>query len=104
MAFWLAARLPESVSAVSAFYGTQSIDFDDATAVFQCHFGLDDEMVSEDDRVVTESFVRMGDCETDFYTYENSGAWFFEDGPNHNPEAAELAWQRLIEFLKTQLT
>lgn len=99
MAFWLSARLPDAVSAVVTFYGSQSIDFDDATASFQGHFAEDDHLVSEEDRVVTESFIRLGDNHTDFHVYPGTRHWFFEPGDNHDPEAADLAWSRTLEFL-----
>ena len=103
MALWLAARLPESIKAVVTFYGTQSIDFDDATATFQGHFGGADPMIDEEDRVVTESFIRMGDNETEFHVYEGVGHWFFEEGEHHDPAASELAWNRMAAFLSDHL-
>lgn len=103
MALWLSARLPESVAAVVTFYGAQSIDFDDARAKYLGHFGDQDHMVSEEDRVVTESFIRLGDNETEFHVYEGAGHWFFEPGEHHDPESAELAWTRTVEFLASVL-
>lgn len=103
MAFWLAARLPAHVGAVITFYGAQSIDFDDATAVFQGHFAEDDHLVNEEDRVVTESFIRLGGSDTDFHLYPGTKHWFFEGGDNHDPEAAELAWERVRAFLAAHL-
>ncbi len=103
MALWLSARLPESVGAVAAFYGTQSIDFDDAQAVFQGHFGTDDHMVGEEDRVVTESFIRLGGNETDFHLYEGAKQWFFEEGENFDEAHAAVAWERLTAFLAANL-
>ncbi|MEZ5339946.1 MAG: dienelactone hydrolase family protein [Acidimicrobiales bacterium] len=104
MALWLSARLPDSVAAVSAFYGTQSIDFDDAKAVYQGHFGTADHLVSEEDRVVTESFLRLGGNDTEFFVYEGAGQWFFEDTANYDEAHASLAWDRLIAFLDAQLS
>lgn len=103
LAMWLSARLPEAIGAVVGFYGAQSIDFDDATAVYQGHFGSDDHMVSEEDRVVTESFIRLGGSDTEFHLYEGSQHWFFEDGENHDPEASRLAWTRTTEFLDREI-
>ncbi len=104
LALWLSARLTREVGAVVSFYGTQSIDFDDATAIYQGHFGADDHMVSEEDRVVTESILRIGGRETDFHLYPESGHWFFEEGDHaggkaHSPKASELAWHRVTTFL-----
>jgi len=103
MALWLSARLPESVKAVVTFYGAQSIDFDEATATYLGHFGDQDHMVDEEERVVTESFIRLGGRDAEFHTYEGAGHWFFEPGEHHDPEAAALAWDRTTEFLKTHL-
>ena len=101
LALWLSARLPGSIDSVVTFYGTQSIDFDDATAVYQGHFGDGDHMVDEEERVVTESFIRLGDKKTDFHTYPGAGHWFLEEGsPNYDASAAALAWDRTLEFLK----
>ncbi len=103
MALWLSARLPESVAAVVTFYGAQSIDFDDASATYLGHFGDQDHMIDEEERVVTESFIRLGDRETEFHVYEGVGHWFFEPGEHHDSEAAELAWSRTAAFLKKHL-
>jgi len=99
LGMWLSARLTRDVGAVVAFYGAQSIDFDQATATYQGHFAEHDHMVSEEDRVVTESFIRLGGRDTEFHLYEGTRHWFFEEGDSHDPEAAELAWERMVEFL-----
>jgi carboxymethylenebutenolidase len=100
LAMWISARLTQAVGSVVAFYGTQSIDFDEATAVYQGHFAENDHMVSEEDRVVTESFIRLGGQSTDFHLYPGTGHWFFEEGKNYDPRAAELAWERMEHFLR----
>jgi carboxymethylenebutenolidase len=100
LALWLSARLTKEVGSVVAFYGAQSIDFDDATARYQGHFAENDHIVSEDDRVVTESFIRLGGRPTSFHLYPGTGHWFFEEGENYDPAAAELAWDRTEAFLK----
>ncbi len=104
LALWLSARLGDSVGAAVAFYGTQSIDFDEARAAYQGHFASDDHIVSDEDRVVTESFIRLGGRDTEFHLYPGTGHWFFEESRNYDPEAAELAWTRTIEFLGRQLS
>jgi carboxymethylenebutenolidase len=103
LAFWLAARLPADVCAAVAFYGSQSIDFEAARATFQGHFGDDDHLVSEEDRVVTESFLRLGDNETEFHVYSGARHWFMETGANFDSEAAVAAFDRMAEFLKNHL-
>ncbi len=103
LALWLSARLTTEVGAVVSFYGAQSIDFDDATAVYQGHYAEDDHIVSEEDRVVTESFIRLGGRETDFHLYPGTRHWFFEEGDNFDEAAADAAWQRVEAFLQETL-
>ncbi len=103
LAMWLAARSPLEVSAVVSFYGAQSIDFENADAAFQGHYGDADHMVSEEDRVVTESFIRLGDNTTDFHVYPGAQQWFMEEGATFDPEASETAFHRMATFLARHL-
>lgn len=99
LGLWLSARLTREVGAVVVFYGAQSIDFDDATATYQGHFAELDHIVSEEDRVVTESFIRLGGRDTEFHLYPGTRHWFFEEGDTYDAEAADLAWRRMESFL-----
>lgn len=103
MALWLSARLPDKVAAAVVFYGSQSIDFDDARAVFQGHFGDDDHLVSEDERIVTESFLRLGENHTEFHVYPGARHWFMEEGSNYDADSAEQAFDRMARFLAEHL-
>ena len=97
------ARLPQAVGAAVAFYGAQSIDFDDATADYQGHYAELDHIVSEEDRVVTESFIRLGGRHTEFHLYPGTHHWFFEEGDTFDADAAGLAWDRTRQFLADHL-
>lgn len=99
LALWLSARLPTAVNAAVAFYGAQTIDFDQATASYLGHYAENDHIVSEEDRVVTESFIRLGGRSTEFHLYPGTRHWFFEEGDTFHAEAAQLAWDRTIDFL-----
>jgi dienelactone hydrolase len=92
------------VGAAVSFYGAQSIDFDEATADYQGHYAELDHIVSEEDRVVTESFIRLGGRPTEFHLYPGTRHWFFEEGDNFDPDAADLAWSRTREFLACHLS
>ncbi len=99
LALWLAARSSDTVRAVVSFYGAQSIDFDRAQAVFQGHYAEHDHLVSEEDRITTEAFIRLGDNDTEFHLYPGTSHWFFEEGETFDHDAADLAWDRMVGFL-----
>ncbi|MEM7272390.1 MAG: dienelactone hydrolase family protein [Actinomycetota bacterium] len=103
LAMWLSARLTREVGAVVVFYGAQAIDFDDATAEYQGHFADHDHIVSEEDRVLTESFIRLGGRTTDFHVYPETRHWFFEEGDSFHADAAALAWSRTETFLRATI-
>lgn len=104
-AFWAATRFADDVAAVSAFYGTQDIDFDPAKAAFQGHFAEIDEFESDDAVAYLEAQLRLTGHDTEFHHYPGTGHWFFEeDRPAAYVEAAaDAAWERTITFLHAQL-
>ncbi|MCU1357604.1 MAG: dienelactone hydrolase [Acidimicrobiales bacterium] len=104
-ALWAATRFPDDVAAVSAFYGSQDIDFAPAQAAFQGHFAEHDEFVSEDERAYLEAQLRLAKHPVEFHDYPGTGHWFMEsDRPAaHVAEAADAAWERTIEFLHRHL-
>lgn len=99
---WAAARAHELVGAVTAFYGSQSIDFTAATCEFQGHFAEHDELVSDDERAFLEAQLRLEGHPVEFHDYPGTGHWFMESDrlAAFVPEAAELAWERTIAFLR----
>ncbi|HEX2576217.1 MAG TPA: alpha/beta fold hydrolase [Aquihabitans sp.] len=104
-AFWAAARFPDDVAAVTAYYGSQDIDFAPARAAFQGHFAEIDEFESDDDVAYLEAQLRLAGHEVDFHRYPGTGHWFTEsDRPAaYVPGAADLAWGRTTEFLHRHL-
>ena len=104
-ALWAATRFPDDIAAVTAYYGSQDIDFAPARAAFQGHFAEIDEFMSDDDVNYLEAQLRLNGHDTDFHRYPGTGHWFAEeDRPAaHDPAAAEQAWERTIAFLHQQL-
>jgi carboxymethylenebutenolidase len=103
---WLAARSPLEVAAAVAFYGTQSIDFEEARCAFQGHFAEFDALVSDDDVVELEAHLHLVGRPVEFHRYPGTSHWFFEQDRElaHDPVAAELAWTRTLEFLGRTLS
>jgi carboxymethylenebutenolidase len=103
-ALWLATRQPDSVRAVVVYYGSQDIDFDDLTAPVLGHFATDDHLVPRDQATEMYAHLKLVGGDVEFRHYEGTHHWFAEAGhPEdavYDPDAAELAWERTLEFLQ----
>jgi carboxymethylenebutenolidase len=101
LALWASVRLADDIAAVVAFYGVQSIDFAGATARYQFHLAEDDELVSDDEAVFMEATMGLEELAVDVFRYPGTAHFFFEgDQVTHDRDAANLAWDRMIEFLQ----
>ncbi|MGI8514802.1 MAG: dienelactone hydrolase family protein [Acidimicrobiia bacterium] len=102
LGLWLSVRRAAYVEAVASFYGTQSIDFDGSKARYQLHLADDDPWVNSDDAVFMEATIGLSDLTIESFTYPGARPGFFEEGEFFAPEAAELAWSRLLPFLRIE--
>jgi carboxymethylenebutenolidase len=101
LALWLSVREAEGVAATVAFYGVQDIAFEGATSAYLGHYAEDDPYVSEDDLVFFEASLGLDEIRPTVHRYPGTEHWFFDvDRPEHHPEAAALAWQRTVDFLR----
>jgi carboxymethylenebutenolidase len=102
----LARNQPDTVKAVVLFYGTGGGKFDSSRADFLGHFAEDDQWGAHAKKVesLQKRLLKSGG-EVIFYTYPNTQHWFFEsDRPeSYNEDAAGVAWERTILFLKQKL-
>lgn len=100
-ALWLAARQPDSVDKVVAYYGTQHIDFAEMRAVVLGHFAERDELVHPDDLVALETELFEAGHTPEIWHYPGT-AHFFAESPQagFDEDAADLAWLRTLEFLQ----
>lgn len=104
LGLWASVRLPDVISAVVAFYGTQSIDFEGAEAHYQLHLADSDPLVPEDEAAFMEATMGLVDLDVETHHYPGTTHWFFEeDQAAFDPEAARRAWQRMVAFLVGQL-
>jgi carboxymethylenebutenolidase len=106
-ATWLSKLRPE-VKALVLFYGGSEEDADFAkqtNADILGHFAEHDEYESLDMARELEAALRAEGKEANFFLYPGTGHWFFEDNrPEYDPECAQLAWERTLEFLKDKLS
>ncbi len=101
----LSTLKPNDIGAVVLFYGSYLIDFKQTQAAFQGHFAEHDDYEPLDGVRQMEADMKSAGLSPEFYIYPQTGHWFIEDNrPDvYNPKAAQLAWQRTIEFLHRQL-
>jgi carboxymethylenebutenolidase len=104
-AFLLSTLKPERVEAVVAFYGTARIEYSAARAAYMGHYAEVDEWEPDEEVRGTEVALRAAGREVTFYTYPGVGHWFFEDDrPGYyDAEAARLAWERTVDFLRARI-
>jgi carboxymethylenebutenolidase len=103
-AIQLATRMPEDIRAAVLFYGVGEGDFSQCRTRFQGHFAVGDEWEDEKWVRYTEEKMTSAGLHPEFFWYDGAGHWFFEDNnPHYNAEAAALAWQRTLKFLREQL-
>jgi carboxymethylenebutenolidase len=100
----LAGRRPE-LRAVTIFYGAGEGDFAAARAAFLGHFAADDPWEPLEGVRQMEAEMRAAGREVTLHLYPGAGHWFCEDDrPDaYRPEAAALAWERTLAFLREKL-
>ncbi len=100
----LASAAAADIPAVVVFYGAADADFTQARAAYLGHFAEDDQWEPIDGVRQMDADLRAAGRDVTFHFYSGVHHWFFEiNRPEYNPEAAELAWQRTIEFLQKHL-
>jgi carboxymethylenebutenolidase len=100
---------PADVAAVVLFYGNEeglgAKEFAQSQAAFLGHYAATDPYESEGGREKTAAEMRQAGREVTFHVYPETGHWFFEaDRPDaYQEEAAQLAWERTLHFLREHL-
>jgi len=98
----LSAADPEHIRHVVIFYGTGGGDFSKSRAVYLGHFAEEDEYEPASDVAWVENALKAAGRPVTFYRYPGTGHWFFEPDRRqaYNEEAANLAWDRTLAFLR----
>jgi carboxymethylenebutenolidase len=102
---WLAQQPASPIHAAVIFYGARQGDYADSPAALQFHLAEQDDYVADSGVKKLRRRLAAAGKEAAFHTYPGTGHWFFEsDRPKaFQPEAAELAWERTIAFLRQHL-
>lgn len=89
--------LPDAFDKVVLFYGMAGADVSKSQAKVLAHFAENDPF--ED----TEAARQMSAPNLQVHIYPGTGHWFFEQNraDAYNAEAAGLAWERTLAFLRT---
>jgi carboxymethylenebutenolidase len=101
----LSTVYPQDVRAVVLFYGAYAPDLTRATASYLGHFAEVDDWEPREGVEELKAALEAAGRVVTFHTYPGTGHWFFEpDRPDaYNREAAQLAWDRTLAFLKEHL-
>jgi carboxymethylenebutenolidase len=108
LSVWAASANPKVKAAVTFYYVMPhgKPDFSKIEAPVLGHFGTADEFVSVDDAQKLESELREAGVDARFEFYEGAGHAFFNDTDRlgtYDPQAAEAAWRRTLEFFDANL-
>jgi len=100
-----AVHVPEA-DAAATWYGFPPLDYIDPTKIrmpLLGHFALDDAFFPIATVDELEKKLRSGGVKFEFLRYKAGHAFAHEGGPNYNRDAAELAWQRTLDFFSDAL-
>jgi carboxymethylenebutenolidase len=100
-----ALSLKQGVGAIVIYYATVPLEYISANAPITGHFAEHDEFEPLENVQQLEQDLRGNGLRVDFHVYPNTQHWFSEENQSgyYDPAAAELAWQRTIDFLHQQL-
>jgi len=99
-----ALELEENIAAAVVFYGTNAAEDIPSGPPLQGHFADQDPYEPLEDVRALEAALDERGKSIDFHYYPGTRHWFFESNrPEFNPQAAEMAWKRTVDFLKKEL-
>jgi carboxymethylenebutenolidase len=108
LAIWAAATNPEIKATVSFYYVMPHAkpDFSAIAGPVLGHFGTKDDFVPVEAAEGLLEELRAAGVDAEFVFHDGSGHAFFNDTNRlgtYDPDAAERAWERTVEFLRENL-
>jgi carboxymethylenebutenolidase len=102
-----ASRYVEGLACAVPFYGLPSTPLDEFAKVkvpIQAHFAKKDDWAKASVAEQIQAKVRSGGGHMDLFVYDAGHAFMRDGDPSHyDADAAKLAWDRTLEFLKKHL-
>jgi carboxymethylenebutenolidase len=93
----------DSVVASVLYYGTTGDNLTDSMVPVLGHFAEDDPYETADWVAEFESILRSAGRDVEIHRYPGTGHWFAEPSRDaYRPEAADLAFERTVAFLRKQ--
>jgi carboxymethylenebutenolidase len=98
----IAEERPQDIRKIVMFYGAGEGDYTKMKLNVLGHFAENDEWEDEKYIRAMQEEMQAAGLAVDFNFYPSTSHWFFEeDRPEFEPQAAEVAWKRTLEFLRS---
>lgn len=104
LGLWASVRLPDLVTAVVSFYGTQQIDFAGSRSSYLIHYAEQDDYITDDEATFMEATMGLESLTVEAVTYPGTAHGFCEpDSETYDRDASDAAWRSTVEFLAGQM-
>jgi carboxymethylenebutenolidase len=100
----IASNSPEEIGAMVIYYANGEADYGKITAKVMGHFSDNDEWEPNEYVDMTFDAFKKAGVDATRHVYPGVAHWFVEeDRPEYDAAAAQLSWDRTVEFLKKSL-
>jgi carboxymethylenebutenolidase len=101
---WLLAHEDDRLQAAVPFYGSADVEGKDLKCALMAHFGGADQSIPPEKVESLTRHLELQRFAHEVFVYEGAPhAFFNETRPSYREEAARLAWERTLGFLRNEL-